>query len=86
MIESGLPEMTVITNYGILSPAGVPAEVTAVLNAAINEILSSTEVRATMTKIGFEPAGGSPMDFAAAIASDLRKWAPIAKATGFQME
>jgi tripartite-type tricarboxylate transporter receptor subunit TctC len=86
MIESDLPEMTVVTNYGILGPAEMPAEVTAILNAAVNQILDSAEVRATMTKIGFEPAGGASADFAAAIASDLDKWAPIAKATGFQME
>ena len=32
------------------------------------------------------PAGGSPQDFAALISEQLRRWAPIVKATGFQME
>ena len=86
MIESGLPEMTVVTNYGILGPAGLPAEIITALNAAVNESLGSADARATMTKIGFAPVGGAATDFAAAIAGDLRKWAPIAKATGFQME
>ena len=86
MIEFGLPEMTVVTNYGILGPAGLPAEIITALNAAVNESLGSADARATMTKIGFAPVGGAATDFAAAIAGDLRKWAPIAKATGFQME
>jgi tripartite-type tricarboxylate transporter receptor subunit TctC len=86
MIEAGLPEMTVITNYGILGPAGLPAEVMAKLNAAVDDCLAPVDVRAVMRKIGFDPVGGSAQDFAAAIASDLRRWAPIAKATGFQLE
>jgi tripartite-type tricarboxylate transporter receptor subunit TctC len=86
MIESGLPAVTVVTHYGILAPAGMPAEVIDKLNRAVNDSLSSAEVKGNMVKIGFEPAGGSAGDFAAVIASDLRKWAPIAKETGFQME
>jgi tripartite-type tricarboxylate transporter receptor subunit TctC len=86
MIESGLPAVTVITNYGILAPAGMTAEVVGKLNRVVNDSLSSAELKANMVKISFEPTGGSPGDFAAVIASDLRKWAPIAKATGFQLE
>jgi tripartite-type tricarboxylate transporter receptor subunit TctC len=39
-----------------------------------------------MVKVGFEPTGGSPQDFAALIAEQLQHWAPIVKSTGFQME
>jgi tripartite-type tricarboxylate transporter receptor subunit TctC len=86
MIEAGLPEMTVITNYGILGPAGLPAQVIAKLDEAVNDCLAPADVRTVMRKIGFEPVGGSAHDFVAAIVSDLRRWAPIAKATGFQVE
>jgi tripartite-type tricarboxylate transporter receptor subunit TctC len=86
MIEAGLPEVTVVTHYGMLGPVGLPAEVTGVLNRAVNDSLGSAELRANMSRIGFEPVGGSAGDFAAVIGSDRRKWAPIAKATGFQIE
>jgi tripartite-type tricarboxylate transporter receptor subunit TctC len=86
MNEAGLPAVTVVTHYGILGPAGMPAEVIARLNGAVNDCLSATDLKANMAQIGFEPVGGSPRDFATAIASDLRKWAPIVKTTGFQME
>ena len=86
MIEAGLPVMTVVTRYGLLGPAGLPAQVIERLNAEINASLRIADVAATMAGIGFEPVGGSPRDFALAIADDLRKWAPIVKATGFQLE
>jgi len=86
MVEAGLPAMTVVTRYGLLGPAGTPADVIEKLNGEVNESLRAADVVANMAKIGFEPLGGSPRDFALSIASDLRKWAPIVKATGFQLE
>jgi tripartite-type tricarboxylate transporter receptor subunit TctC len=64
----------------------MPAETIGRLNDEVNESLSSADLKASMAKIGFEPVGGSPRDFATLIARDLQKWAPIASAAGFQME
>ena len=86
MIEGGLPALTTVTYYGFLGPAGTPADVVARLNSEINESLKSTELRASMIKVGFEPTGGSPQDFAALIAEQLQRWAPIVKSSGFQMD
>ena len=86
MIEAGLPVMTVVTRYGLLGPAGLPVQVIERLNAEVNASLRSADVAATMAGIGFEPVGGSPRVFELAIADDLRNWAPIVKATGFQLE
>ena len=86
MIESGLPGLTTVTYYGFLGPAGTSADVVARINGEVNESLKSSELRASMVKVGFEPTGGSPQDFAALIAEQLRHWAPIVKATGFQMD
>src|SRR5262245_15555721 len=77
MAESGLPELTTVTYYGFLGPAGTPAEVITRINREINEALKSAELRASMVKVGFEPVGGPPSDFAALIAEQLTRWAPI---------
>jgi tripartite-type tricarboxylate transporter receptor subunit TctC len=86
MIESGLPDLTTVTYYGFLGPAGTPADVVAQINGDINESLKSPELRVTMQRVGFEPTGGSPQAFAELIAQQLQRWAPIVKATGFQMD
>jgi tripartite-type tricarboxylate transporter receptor subunit TctC len=86
MAESGLPELTTVTYYGFLGPANTPADVIAKINGEVNECLKSTELRASMVKVGFEPTGGTPQEFAALIAEQLKRWAPIVKATGFQMD
>jgi tripartite-type tricarboxylate transporter receptor subunit TctC len=86
MIECGLPSLTTVTHYGLFGPTGIPADVVAKLNGEMNEGLKSAEVRATMTNVGIEPTGGSPQDFAAVIAQQLQQWAPVVKATRFQMD
>ena len=86
MIENGLPRLTTVTYYGFLGPAAMPPDVVVRINGEVNECLKSAELRASVINIGFEPTGGSPQDFAALIAEQLRHWAPIVKSTGFQME
>lgn len=86
MTESGLPGLTTVTYYGFLGPAATPADVVARINGGVNECRKSAELRTNMVKVGFEPMGGSPQDFAALIAAQLRHWAPIVKSTGFQMD
>ena len=86
MVENGFPEVTTSLHFGILAPAGVPAEVAQRINEAVNASVTSPEVIASMAKLGFEPRGGSPQDFVALIAQEMRKWVPIVTSTGFQME
>jgi tripartite-type tricarboxylate transporter receptor subunit TctC len=86
MAESGLPELTTVTYYGFFGPAGTPADVVTRINQEINDALKSAELRASMVRVGFEPTGGSPQEFAATIAEQLKRFAPLATATGFTME
>jgi tripartite-type tricarboxylate transporter receptor subunit TctC len=85
MAESGLPEVASVSYYGLLGPAGMPADAVRRINGAINESLKSPELRAAITRVGFEPHGGSPEDFEALLASELKAWGPIVQKTGFQM-
>jgi tripartite-type tricarboxylate transporter receptor subunit TctC len=86
MAESGLPALTTVTYYGFLGPASTPTGVVTRINTEVNKCLESAELRASMIKVGFEPAGGSPQDFAARIAEQWQHWAPVVQSTGFQME
>jgi tripartite-type tricarboxylate transporter receptor subunit TctC len=85
MAESGLPEVSSITYYGLLAPAGTPAEAVRRVNAAVNESLKSKDVQAAIARIGFEAHAGTPEEFAALLASEMKIWAPIVQKTGFQM-
>ena len=64
MAESGLPEVSSDTYYGLFGPGGMPEDAVRRVNAAVNESLKAPELRAAIARIGFEarpPA--SPEDF-----------------------
>jgi tripartite-type tricarboxylate transporter receptor subunit TctC len=79
MREVGLPELTIDLWAGILAPIGTPADVVDRLNAAINAALRSPEMKASMSKLGFEAKIGSPQDFSAFIADEIPRWIEMAK-------
>jgi tripartite-type tricarboxylate transporter receptor subunit TctC len=86
MTESGLPNVTTVTYYGLMGPPGMPADVVGRINSEVNEILKSPDLIASMEKLGFDSKGGLPQDFTALLVEQTQKWAPIVKAVGFQME
>jgi tripartite-type tricarboxylate transporter receptor subunit TctC len=86
MQESGLPDLQVITWNGLVAPAGTPDEVVAKLNAAVNDALRASEIRATLTRFSSEPLGGTPDQFAAMIAAEAKKWAELVRLAGVKIE
>ena len=71
---------------GLLAPAGTPANIVARLNAAVNDGLKSPDLQATLARLGAEPKGGSPREFAAFIADEAQKWAAVAKAADVKVD
>ncbi len=84
--EAGVPGFEVTTWQGVVGPAGMPREVVATLNAAINKAIQSPAFKERFGKIGDEPAGGSPEVFAEAIRQDYAKWGEVIKRSGIKMQ
>ena len=84
--ESGVPGYEAGTWTGVIAPAGVPRPITDKLNAAINRAILSLTFKERFSKIGDEPAGGTPEDFAKVIAADSAKWADVVKRSGARIE
>ena len=79
------PVSTVIPGYefelwwGILGPAGMPADIVNLLNREINKILASPEIKATLLREGAEASPESPAQFANRLSSDIARWKSVAK-------
>jgi len=84
--ESGGPGFDVPSATGILAPAGTPREVVAKINSAINRALATGEVRQRLNAQGFEPAPATPEEFAAFLASEVRKYARIIQEAGVRID
>ena len=84
--ESGYRDFTFITYYGVLGPAGLPPPIVARLNADLNKILQSAEVRAAMHAQGLEPEPMSADAFGALIRADILKSKGIIASANIKVE
>jgi tripartite-type tricarboxylate transporter receptor subunit TctC len=84
--EAGVPGYLAPTWTGVIAPAGVPRPIVDRLNAAINKVLKSEAFMEKFAKIGDEPAGGTPEEFAATIKTDSAKWADVIKRSGAKLD
>ena len=72
--------------WGLLGPAGMPADVVAKLSQDFVAALNTEPVKARLAKLGAAPIGSSPKAFDAKIRADYDKWGPIIKAAGMKAE
>jgi tripartite-type tricarboxylate transporter receptor subunit TctC len=72
--------------YGVMAPAGVPQEVVNRINAEVNALLKTPEIRKRIADFGGEPGGGSPADFERFVAAETQRYAAVVKASGAKVE
>jgi tripartite-type tricarboxylate transporter receptor subunit TctC len=86
MAESGFPDFDATGWFGLMAPAGTsPAVVDKIQRDAVS-ILSLPELRKKLDELGLEPIGNTPAEFAAAIKSEISKWAKVIKEAGIKQD
>jgi len=68
--------------FGVFGPAKLPGVITDKLNAVIVAGLSDPAMRKRLETEGATPVGDTPATFAAFVRDDIKRWAPIVKASG----
>lgn len=84
--EGGVKDMVVGEYFGVFVPAKTPAPLVARLNAAIGQALKSKALVEGLEKLSFEIEGGSQAEFARIVKSELDRWGPVVKSTGFSLD
>lgn len=73
----GLEHFNAITWFGVLAPAGTPAEVVNTLNQAINRVLANPKVKERFAAEGSNALGGSAEAFKQRLVEDTSLWAKV---------
>lgn len=76
-IAETVPGFESNTWFGLYGPKGLPADIVAKINAGVNQALQDADVRSRLAKLGIEPVGGTPQDFAKMTEADRAKWKKI---------
>jgi tripartite-type tricarboxylate transporter receptor subunit TctC len=72
-----LPGYESNTWFGLYGPKGLPAEVTAKVNGALNQAIAEAEVKDRFARLGAEVVGGSADAFGRMVAADAARWKKI---------
>ena len=84
--ESGLPGYQFDSWFGLLGPAGVPAEQANRIHAAISKLLKDPVILERLDKQGIEPRDMSNADFGKLLAADYVRMAQVVKASGAKID
>jgi tripartite-type tricarboxylate transporter receptor subunit TctC len=84
MTEAGVLGFETGLWFGLLAPAGTPAEIIGKLNRAANEALKADEVMKALAQQGIDPVGGTPDEFARYIEAEIKRWTTVAAAAGLK--
>lgn len=68
--------------WGLLAPAGTPADIVDTLNKAVNQVLAKPEIKANFLREGAIVNPVAPAQFADVIKNDVNRWQALAKQRG----
>lgn len=86
MAESGFPGFDINPWFGLMAPAGTPGPIIDKLHRETARILALPEVREQFAKLGMEPIGNSPSEFAAVIREQIPQRKKVIEAAGITIE
>ena len=84
--EQGLSSLVVDTWYGVMAPAGTPAEVVSKINAELNALLRLPDVREALAKQGVTLAGGTPERLQQLVVQDIARWKKLVASAQIKTE
>jgi tripartite-type tricarboxylate transporter receptor subunit TctC len=65
---------------GVFAPAATSAQITSMLNAAIEDVMKDPALQQKLTAIGFEPMSGSQAQAESMFKAEVAKWGTMVKA------
>jgi tripartite-type tricarboxylate transporter receptor subunit TctC len=76
-VSETVPNFESVTWFGLYGPKAMPADLVAKISNAVNQALQDADVKDRLARLGIEPVGGSPADFAKMAEGDRAKWKKI---------
>lgn len=84
--EVGVPGMEFGNWFGLFAPAGTSPEVVSRLNRELNVMLKAADFVEGLDKVGAEPAGGTPEQFAKTYRDESEGWKALIQRAGIKPE
>ena len=86
MAEQGLPEVEIVSWFGMLAPMGTPKDIITRLHQELRKVMNSREVSDRLSALGYESHNSTPEEFAAFLKTDLARWAKVVRTANIRVE
>ena len=84
--DARLKDFDLDTWFGIMAPAGIPKIALDKLHAELLRAMGTPELKALFQRMGAEPGGNTPQEFASFIERERAKYARIVKLSGAKVD
>jgi tripartite-type tricarboxylate transporter receptor subunit TctC len=84
--EAGMPELVLITWYGLFAPAGVKPDINERLHAEVVKLMNAPETKSRLASVGLDVATSTPAEFAMFVRAETDKWARVIKAANIRVQ
>ena len=84
--ESGFPDFSAVSWFGLTAPAGTPKDVIQKLNDATAKAMNQPEMKQRLQAQGFVVVAGTPQQFTEFVQAEIAKWSKAAKVSGAQVD
>ena len=84
--REALPGFELVQWHGLVAPAGTPATLVETMNAKINAVVSSPEMRERLATEGADPAARSPQAFGQLIAAEMERFKVLIARSGIKAD
>ena len=83
---AGLKGFEASSWFGLLAPAGTPADVVSRIQQETAKALNVPAIKEKLLAQGAIPSGNTPQEFAKFIDSEIKKWAQVVKVSGAKVD
>ena len=80
--ETGYPDLVANIWCSLSGPAALPADIVARLNSEVRRVLQLPEVQKRLRPEGIEPGTLDAKAFTEFVAAEVKRWAPVVRASG----
>jgi len=85
-VEQGLPDVVVLSWFGLSGPGGLPAPLAQRLNELTLRILHEPEMVQRLQDLGSTPNRMTRADFTDFVANEISKWRRVVQAANIRLE
>lgn len=84
--EAGVPGYEFASWFGVLAPAGTPANIINTLNDHIVKAMRAPDLAERFAKEGADVIASSPAQFGSHLKAELARWAKVVKEAGLRTD